>query len=302
MSALVFSLIAGGFSALSSLCFRKNTGNSLEKSSSGYLAIFYFFSFLLSLFLYPKIWNAQINYIILAVGVCVGLLSSTMMLFTYFALKKGPAGLTFAFQNASAVFPGLILFMLFGPNFGFSCSLIQLTGMILVIYGLFVGAMKEKPDASTLSSKWLKYALACFIVQILALTFIQGRCILFDCNGTGFISNFTFTEADDVWFMPGQFGASFAMQAIIYLREKNKLRLSEVFYGCTAGTANFLSTALLLLATKSALPFEKGILFPCFAVSSMILCNVWANRLYSEKFNLKTNALCSVGIFMGVSG
>src|SRR5690606_26495300 len=107
------------------------------------------------------------------------------------------------------------------------------------------------------SSKWLKYALACFIFQIFAITFIQARCILFDYDQVGgLFSDFTLTEADDVWFMPGQFGASFIMQAVIFLRENKKFQKNEVIYGCLGGIANFSSTCLLLLATKIALPFE----------------------------------------------
>jgi hypothetical protein len=303
MNSLVFSLLAAGCSSLSSLSFRKNADNStISCSPSGYLVIFYFFPFILSFLCYPDIWKVNLNLIILAIGACVGLLSSTLMLLTSRALKQGPAGLTFAFQNASAIFPGLILFLLLGSDFGFSCSYLQLAGMVLVLFGLFLGAKKESASSPKASSSWLKYALACFVVQILALTFIQARCILFDCGGTGgLFSDFIPTEADDVWFMPGQFGASFIMQAVIFLREKKRFQTGEVIYGCLGGIANFSSTCLLLLATKFALPFEKGILFPCFAVTSMILCNIWANRLYNEKFNIKTNALCSFGIFMAVS-
>lgn len=302
MSSLVFSLFAAGCTSLSSFFFRKNADSSSASGSpSGYLVLFYFFSFILSFLLYSDIWKVNINLVILSIGGCVGLLSSTLMLLTSRALKQGPAGLTFAFQNASAIFPGLILFFIFGSDFGFSCSYIQLMGMVLVLFGLFLGAKKESTNHSKVSSKWLKYALACFIIQIFALTFIQARCILFDFNWqtVGLFSGFS--EADDVWFMPGQFGASFIMQSLIFLRENKKFQPSEVIYGCLGGITNFSSTCLLLLATKLSLPFEKGILFPCFAVASMILCNIWANKLYKEKFNIKTNALCSFGIFMAVS-
>lgn len=304
MGSLIFSLLAAGFTSLSSLFFRKNADNSTDGGSpSGYLVFFYFFAFILSFLFYPDVWKVNVNLIILATGACVGILSSTVMLLTSRALKQGPAGLTFAFQNASAVFPGLILFLFLGSDFGFSCSYLQLAGMVLVLFGLFLGAKKGSTSHPQASSKWLKYALACFIVQILALTFIQARCILFDSMQIGgLFSVFTITEVDDIWFMPGQFGAAFIMQAVIFFCESKKFQKSEVIYGCLGGAANFSSTCLLLLATKFALPFEKGILFPCFAVASMIMCNIWANRLYSEKFNLKTNMLCSLGIFMGVSG
>lgn len=298
MNSLVFSLLAAGFTSLSSLFFRKNADNSIGGSSSGYLVVFYFCSFILSFIYSSDIWKVDLNWTILAIGGCVGLLNSTLMLLTSRALKQGPAGLTFAFQNASAIFPGLILFLLLGSDFGFSCSYLQVAGMILVLFGLFLGAKKGSESDSQASSTWLKYALACFLVQIIALTFIQARCILFD---NGLPSNFTLKESDDLWFMPGQFGASFIMQSVLCILENKKFQKNEVIYGSLGGIANFLSTGLLLLATKLALPFEKGILFPCFAVGSLILCNIWANRLYKEKFNFKTNILCSFGIFMAVA-
>lgn len=298
MSSLVFALLAAGCSGLSSLFFRKNADNSTDRSAGGYLVLFYFSSFILSFLLYPAIWKTSINFTVLFMGMCVGLLSSLLLRLTFRALKKGPAGLTYAFQNASAIFPGLILFLLLGSNFGFTYSFIQIVGIGLVLIGLFLGASKETAG----SFKWLKYALACFVTQIFALTLIQARCVLFDCSEIGgFISNFSIPETDDVWFMPGLFGTATLVQGLLFLREKKRIQKRETFFGCLGGIANFSSTGLLVLATKYALPFEKGILFPCFAVASMILCNLWANRLYKENFNFKTNILCSIGIFMAAA-
>lgn len=305
MNSLAFSLLAAGCTSLHSLFFRKNVDSSINNknySPSGFLVLFFFSSLVCSLIFVQDLWKLNVNLVILAIGVCVGLFSSTLMLLTSQALKQGPAGLTYAFLNASAVFPGVILFLLLGSDFGFSCSYFQLAGMAIVLFGLFLGAKKESENQPRASSNWLKYALACFFIQILALTFIQARCILFDYGATsGFFADFTVTEADDIWFMPGQFGASFLMQTVIFLSERKKFQTKEVVYGSLGGTINFLSTYFLLLATKCALPFEKGILFPLFAVASMILCNIWANKLYKEKFNLKTNLLCALGIFMAVS-
>lgn len=302
MSSLVFALLAAGCSSLSSLFFRKNTDNSADRSAGGYLVSFYFSSFILAFLLYPAIWKTSINFTVLFIGMCVGLLSSVLLRLTFRALKKGPTGLTYAFQNASAIFPGLILFLLLGSNFGFTYSFIQIVGIGLVLMGLFLGTKTPTISSPKASSKWLKYALACFVVQTLALTLIQARCVLFDCSEMGgFISKFSIPPTDDVWFMPGLFGTATLVQGLIFLREKKRIEKSEAFYGCLGGIANFSSTCLLLLATKYALPFEKGILFPCFAVASMILCNLWANRLYKENFNFKTNLLCSVGIFMAAA-
>lgn len=293
-NALSLALLASIFTTLSSLFFRKNADRAILRSPSAYLLFFYFFALVASFVFTKGIWNTPVNFIILAIGACVGVFSSTVMFLTSRALSKGPAALTFAFQNASAIFPGLILFFFLGSDFGFSCSYMQLAGMCLVLTGLFLGAKREAETQSEVSSDWIKYALACFLVQIFALTFIQGRCILFE--GV----DFKVSPEDDVWFMPGQFGAAFLIQLWLCLKNKQGVELREMAYGSLAGAANFSSNSLLLLATKFALPIEKSILFPLFAVSSMILCNVWANRLYKESFNLRTNAICSLGILMSV--
>ncbi len=301
MSSLVFVFLAAGSAALSNLFFRKNfTASTKVYTSNGYLLVFYFFAFILSFFIYPNLWTTNINFTVVLIGGCVGFLNVALMIITGRALQKGPAGLTFAFQNASAVFPGLILFSLFDSSFGFSCSNLQLVGMVLVILGLFLGAKKESSD-SIVYLKWLKYALICFIVQILALTLIQGRCVLFEEDKLeGILAYFAFTETDDIWFMPGQFGVALVLQSLIFLKEKRKLQSSEMICGSLGGFANFGSTCLLLLATKLALPWEKCILFPCFSVATIILCNLWANRLYKENFNLGANSICSFGIFLSV--
>lgn len=296
MNGLILSLLAAGCTSLSSLFFRKNTDNSVpDRGVSGYLVFFYLFSLILALLFNPDIWKSSPNLLIVGIGVCVGLLASTLMLLTAEALKFGPAGLTFAFQNASAIFPGLILFLCLGSEFGYSCSYLQMAGMAIVLAGLFLGAKNDANQSSKPSPKWIKYALACFVIQIFVLTFIQARCILFHCEGS-----IRITEMDDMWFMPGQFGSAFAMQLFIFLKREKKIRKSEFLFGSLGGIANFSSTTLLLVATKIALPLEKGILFPCFAVGSLILCNIWASRLYKENFNFKTNLLCSFGILMGI--
>jgi len=302
MSSLIFSLLAAVCGALSSFFFRKNGDNTLTRGNpAGFLLFFYFSSFILSLF-YPGLWKTPINFTLLAVGAVVGLMSSFSLLFTVRALEHGPAGLTFAFLNASAIFPGLILFMLLGPNYGYPITYLQLAGIAVVLLGLFWGALKESLNQSEASFKWLGYAVACFIFQILVLTLIQARCLLFDCKEIARIfSDFSFTEADDRWFMPGQFGAGSIAQALFFfLGGRKKIYMSEFIYGCGGGIANLTATIFILVATKSALPFEKALVFPCYGVATMILCNIWANRLYNEKFNFVTNALCSLGIFMAI--
>jgi hypothetical protein len=302
VNALVLSLSASLFTALSGLFFRVNSDKTTNRVPSIYLAVFYLCSLLCCFAFTPEIWNTPVNGIVLGVGASVGLLSSILMLLTSKALAKGPAAMTFAFQNASAIFPGLLLYLLLGSDFGYSCSYLQFFGMVIVLLGLYLGAKKEAAQLPKDSSEWLKYALGCFIVQILALTFIQGRCVLFDAKDAGALfSDFTVSSTEDVWFMPGLFGTGFLAQLAVSLKAKPSVRMREVALGSLGGIANFLSNLLLLWATMSARPFEQSILFPIFAVSSMVLCNLWANRLYQESFNYKTNALCAFGIFLAVA-
>ena len=281
--------------------FRKNTSLAPGAGSHFYILNFYAGSLLLSLAVYPHLWETPVNWVVVCIGGCVGALNVLLMTMVATALRTGPSGLTFAFQNASAVFPGAILYLLFGADFGFSCSYYQLAGIALVIYGLFIGTQKSSQTTSAFLSKWLVYALLCGVLQTLAFTMVQGRCILFEQDKlVGIFSSCAIQEGDDAWFMPAQFGMSFCLQAIIALRQANKIHPANIVYGLTSGLSNGTCTFLILLATKLAPPSLKVVLFPCFAGLVIILCNLWANRLFKEHFNLKTNILCAAGIMLGI--
>lgn len=300
MNSLFFAIFAGCCASLSSLSFRKSTENG--QSVNSFLILYYLISFLLCFVFFPELLIANINYIILIIGACVGIFNSILMFVTSKALQNGPPGLTFAFLNASAVFPGVILYLLLGNQFDFSYSVLQSCGLILVILGLFYGAKNELSCQTSRSLKWLKYALISFFIQIVALTFIQARCILFTYNDLiEIFLNYRFSEIDDIWFMPGLFGTSFIIQLLLYVRNKQHFSIKGFYWGSLGGLTNFSSTLLLLLATKFSYSYEKMIIFPCFAVVSMLLSNLWANKLYNENFNIRANTLCSTGIFLAVS-
>jgi hypothetical protein len=267
-------------------------------NSIAYILFFYLISFALSFILFPGIWETPFNMKMACVGGAVGVLSVGVMLLTSNALKNGPTGLTFAMQNVSSVFPGLLLFMLFGEEYGFAVAHSHYLGIGLIFLGLLLGANLQK-GKNSVSVKWLIFALGCFSLQILALSLIQWRCLLFACKGPEhLLIPFTVSEQADVWFMPGQFGAALALQGIIFLFNKSALNKQEMIFGSLGGLANGITTCLLLFATKWALPFEKSILFPCFAAGTIILCNLWASQFYKEKFNFSSNIACSLGIFI----
>lgn len=303
MRALIFSILASVFTAFSCLCFRINTGKNPSRDTSAYLMFFFLAAFLSSLLISPNLSSQSFNGVIVGVGASVGFLSAMMMLLTFSALKRGPAALTFAFQNASGIFPGVLLFLLVGSDFGYSCTPLQFAGLLIVLGSLFWGAIKEAKTLPKASQSWIYYGLGCFLVQVLVLTLIQGRCLLFGCQegGHSFFSDFTISQAEDVWFMPGQFAAAFLFMLIFFLKKSRKISGNEVLYGSLGGLGSFGSTLMLLLATKYAVAYEQTILFPLFAVASMVFCNVWATLIYGERFDLRTNLFCAIGVYMGIA-
>jgi len=262
----------------------------------------YLFSFLISAALLYDVWGTAWNSAMALIGMAVGISNVTLMLLMSLALKSGPASPTFAFQNASSVFPGLILFLVFGPAFGCSFSMAQLFGLVLVIVGLLFAARGNQnvQQQFSINKKWLFYALGCFLVQMSALTLMQWRCLLYASDIPMHPLIFTrVTESDDLWFMIGFFGSAFLLQLILLINQKTPVQKQELVYGSFGGLANGASTYFLLLATKFALPLEKGILFPCFAVCVIVLCSLWARFLYKERFNVLSNSFCSFGILVG---
>lgn len=293
MNSLFLSCSAAGCASLSNLFFRKGSAKrEAATSANGFLFVYYLICFLCSFIIYPEIFSTTFSYSIFVMGACVGLLNVSVMYLMAQAMRTGPSGTTFAFQNASAVFPGVVLFMFFGAEFGFTVTMTQLLGVALVVLGLFLGTRGSDEGANKANGLWLKYVLCCFVAQIMALTFMQGRCLLFDCD-------IVMKEAD-VWFMPGLFGVALFAQGVQFWREKRKLDKGEVIFGSLGGLANFVATCLLLGATKYAAPIEKGLVFPLYSVGTIILCNAWATKLYQEKFQLLTNILCAVGMFIAL--
>lgn len=290
MNSFVTLFFAACCGALSNLFFRKNTDRiSGDQSINNYLLFYYGSSFIFACIAFPKLWSQSFDCGVFCIGSIVGILNLGVMGSLGKSLELGPSGLTFAFLNSSAVFPGLLLFLVFGSAFGYSYSIFQLFGVALVIGGLFYGTRQNEKGG--VSHKWLFFALLCMFLQISAFSLIQGRCILWQCR---------IISQDDLWFLPGQFIVPFLILAIVTWYKRRPLYLKEISYGTLGGISNFIATALLLLATASVLPEKAGIILPFFAVSIIILSNLWSWWLYNESFNWVTNLLCAAGIFVGL--
>lgn len=243
--------------------------------------------------------EAPISMPMMGLGVLTGSFIFIMMYFTGRALQHGPSGLTFAFQNCGAIFPSLFLALAFSSPFGFELSMGNIVGISLVLIGLFWSA-QEKQNKS-LSKKWLLFALAIFITQSFILTVFQWRSLLFKIDlPSHTLIPFHFQDTEDMWFMPSLFlGAALFQWVFFFMRERRKLKKSELLGGSIGGIFNGLSTFCLLYATNMATPAEKMLLFPFFAVSVIVLGHFYGQTFYRESVNWKANACCIAGIMVG---
>lgn len=298
MIATAFVLAASSSAALSNLFIRLNL--SKGGSPKVFIAFFYLLSLGIAIALNPEIFSVPFSFPPALAGATVGLLNVFLMWLTTKAVTTGPSGLTFAFQNSSAVFPPLILFLLFGPEFDYSVSLIQMLGMGLVVVGLFYSAKGTKENSIPL--KWFKFAVGCFFIQGLALTLIQWRCLFFTSHPDHLLIPAQCSILGDAWFVPSIFAIATLVQFLLFLREAKRPTMNEICFGILGGLTNGASAFLLALATKFAFSFEKIILFPLFAVSVILLCNLWGKFVYQERINLISNGLCAVGILIAAFG
>lgn len=279
MQSVLAVFLASFCAAGSSFCIRKNA--EYAPNSNGYLFVHYIVCFLIAFIIYPEIWSTPWKPMISLAGAVTGLFIVVLMKITSRAITKGPAGLTFAFLNASSIFPASILFLIFGKDFGFDLGVFQIIGMSLVVLGLFLAAKKHFGGNTSITKEWVKYALICFFLQALILTMFKWRCLFFTCDIPHVLIPQGFTVEDDLWFMPGVFGMASFTQGILFLRNRRKLHLIESGFGTLGGIANGGSTALLLVAAQWAIsPIENVLLFPLFAVSTIVLCNLRTHRTF----------------------
>lgn len=300
--ALLIVFFGSILAACANFFFRKNQEHG--GSSLAFLTSYYLFSLIISIFIDPMLFATPLNPILLGIGSIAGALGGVMMLFTAGALLTGPAGLTFAFQNAGAVLPSFLLFFLFGPPFDFILTPYHLIGIGAVLVGLYLGTRTQNAEVSTRFDfkKWIFYALAIFLLQGFILSIFQWRCLLFNpLNIVHPLVPWTCPANEDVWFVPGFFIVSFLFLLVLFTcKEKRWITRKEFFYGMIGGLFNGTTTFLLLLGTKQAIGMQKAVLFPFFAVSVILFCNIWGRAIYKEKVNWFAIALCIFGVFFSL--
>jgi len=291
-------LVAAVFIAASNLCMRRSIDGG--GTTKAYLVVQLFLVFLVAILIGPVRsgdyhWSPSMA----SFGFTGGLILVFLLAALGRALETGPPGLTFAALNASTVMPTVLMVAFFGGSFGYFYTWSHGIGSLLVILGLFWATRSAKQNQK--ESNWVTYITIAFCLHVLFLVFLNWRALFinFPKNPDLFL-DFDYQDATSPWFMPMVFLAAFLVQLTIYLiKEKRALKSQEVFYGIVGGITNGVGTFFMIRATEVSTSLEHAVLYPIFAVTVIILCNLWGQWLYKEKISWKANALCVGGLIVG---
>lgn len=301
--AILFVILAGLFGSIVNYCFRKNFEK--QASAKGYLSLYFIFSFAISFLFYSNLSIDSFSAVMSSIGMFAGSLNLVMMLLVALALQVGPSGLTFAFQNSACIFPTLFLFIIFGSTHGFELTIPSLIGFGLLLSGLFLSARKSSQNNTNAHqansfNKWIMVAIAIFLIQGVILSIFQWRTLLMCPHASPhLLIPWTCSANEDTWFMPGFFLIPALFQTISFgLSERRWFSNRELLLGTTSGLFNGAGTFCLLGATKFAGPEVRMILFPLFAVTVILLCNLWSKYFYKEPIEWKGMTLCLAGVFI----
>ena len=295
---LQLMVLAGSLTAGSNYFLRRSI--LAGGSSRAFLLIQLACTFLVAILLNPVrsgnfFFSTEVAYLGLFGGTILGI----MMTCLGKALENGPAGLTVAFLNASTVFPILGMVALFGKEYGFEYTLWNGAGSLIVVAALFWAGFETMKGGSM--SKWLFFAFSTFALHTLFLMLLQWRSLLMNFPGQSlFFSTSTPEKMGSEWFMPMAFLAATLVQLVVYLKQENRPPLpQEVRFGLLGGAANGLGTFFMIRSTEIASPLEQAMIFPLFAVTIVLICNVWGQFLFKEKIHWKATFASVAGIAVG---
>lgn len=291
-------IIAALFVAASNLFFRKSIDSG--GTSKVYLAIQLFLTFLIAIILNPVLTGQyEWSNCMAAFGLSGGIVLAAMMASLGKALESGPPGLTFAMLNSSTVMPMILMVLIFGAAFGYVYTPWNGIGSAIVVFGLFWAGWETIRTGKM--TKWLCFALAAFTFHVIFLVFMQWRVLFINFPGeNGLLLSFAVEDAKNQWFMPMIFLSATFIQTLLYATTLKRLPTRhEVYYGIVGGILNGVGTFFLIWSTEVSTPVEHAMIFPIFAVTIIVLCNLWGQYLYKEKVNWWASALCVVGLLVG---
>jgi hypothetical protein len=296
--AVILMLFAGGFISLSNLFMRKSIDHG--GTTKGFLIFQMAMAFIVALLLNPvRTGNYAWNGSIASLGLFAGIVLALLLFFLGRSLENGPAGLTFSILNGSTVMPAVVMAFLFGASYGFPYTIWHAIGSVVVLYGLFM-AGKGLLGLQN-GKKWIMFCATMFSLHVLLLVLFQWRALLLNLPNPGeLVSFFTSEQIKSQWFMPFMFLSAFALQVLFFMYyEKRWPTRLEAMYGLFGGVMNGLCTYCMIWSTEVAGPLENAVIYPIFSVMTIVLSNLWSQRLYQEKVDWRACQFCASGLVIG---
>ncbi len=298
LSATYWMIISGVFGALSNLCMRKSM------DAKGSVFAFFFFQLLLTFIVCciacPIRTNCySINLYTILIGLLTGMALGLLKCVIGFALKKGPAGLTFVSVNMASVAPAFIITFFFSQEINFYYTTWQLIGSVLIVIGLIWAVWNH--DFIFPKWKWIIFAMLGFCAHTVYLILIQSN--IFILENHHWLDAFWRIGSEELhseWHVPVIFGTACVMHMTIYaIGEKRMPSFREIIWGILGGICNGICAMIFMHALSLASGVERSFIFPIFSISLIVSCNIWAQYLYQERVNWRANGLCLLGLFAG---
>lgn len=298
-----FITLSALFIALSNFLIRRGMGDSDQEKAGG------------DRFIMPRFFTAalvSIPIIYLHHGMVtfdprmglVAVFAGALLGFLQYCLGKslqyGPSGLTFIFASSVCVWPPLLMFFLFGEEFGHGYTLYNLVGSFLVIGGLYWMGKGGKQEESPSFNKWLIWVGIAYLATTLYYSLFQWRALLLKDNvpESIFLPFHSDATQGDL-FMALTFFVAALSQLFIRGKKEISPTTKQGFFmsGICSGILCAVSTYFLLLGTECASSdTENALIFPLNTVMMILFCNIWASRFYNEKLIWPANTLALAGI------
>lgn len=296
--AVLLMLFAGGFVALSNLFMRKSIDQG--GTTKGFLIFQMATAFGVAVLLNPvRTGNYTCNGPIVVLGLVAGAILAIMLFSLGRSLEKGPSGFTFSILNASTVMPAIVMALFFGGAYGFPYTIWHAAGSLIVLGGLFLGGkgLQGLQDRKG----WIIFCFTMFFLHILLLVVFQWRALLLNFpHPEELVSFFTAEQIKSQWFTPFMFLAATILQLFFFMvYERRMPRRLEIYYGVLGGSMNGLCTYFMIWSTEVANPLENAFIFPIFSVVSIVLSNLWSQRLYQERVDWRACQFCALGLVVG---
>ncbi len=296
--AIFLMFLSGACISLANLFMRKSI--DLGGSAKGYLVFQMLTAFFVAIALNPVRsgdygWNGSIT----VLGIIAGTLLAFMLFFLGRSLETGPAGLTVSILNAATIMPAIVMFVIWGSSYGFPYTIWHALGSLLVLWGLFSATRGVRMLVGW--KKWLLFSISVFALHVMILVLYQWRAFLLNlAHPEQIVPFFTAETIRSQWFMPVLYATAMIWQILFFVRyEKKSLEAQEVSYGILGGVLNGLCSYFMIWSTEVARPFENAVIFPIFAVTTIVLSNLWSQKLYQEKVDWKACQFCAFGLFVG---